>query len=127
MVDVGHKPITAREALAEGFIRLQRSTILAIDSVPAARETASTPAMADRPVATTAHITFSVTRPLAGARETIGFRCDPPEPGLVDRPGETALAAVIVTSCTGKPVSCVGLIRKEAAHSPLIQQPTLMP
>ncbi len=36
MVDVGHKPITAREAHAEGFITLQRSTIDAIanDAVP---------------------------------------------------------------------------------------------
>src|SRR2546429_9977929 len=30
MVDVGHKPITAREAHAEGFITLQRATIRAI-------------------------------------------------------------------------------------------------
>jgi cyclic pyranopterin phosphate synthase len=30
MVDVGHKPITAREAHAEGFITLQRATIQAI-------------------------------------------------------------------------------------------------
>jgi hypothetical protein len=74
-------------------------TILAADSVPAARETARTPAMADKPPATSAHVTFSATRPVSGARETIGFRCDPPEPGLVDRPGQTALAAVIVTSC----------------------------
>src|SRR3954464_712472 len=36
MVDVGAKPITAREAQAEGFITLQRSTIDAIanDAVP---------------------------------------------------------------------------------------------
>jgi cyclic pyranopterin monophosphate synthase len=36
MVDVGHKPITKREAHAEGFITLQRSTIDAIanDAVP---------------------------------------------------------------------------------------------
>jgi cyclic pyranopterin phosphate synthase len=36
MVDVGDKPITAREAQAEGFITLQRSTIDAIanDQVP---------------------------------------------------------------------------------------------
>jgi cyclic pyranopterin monophosphate synthase len=36
MVDVGEKPITAREAQAEGFITLQRSTINAIanDQVP---------------------------------------------------------------------------------------------
>src|SRR5256885_14338894 len=36
MVDVGHKPVTAREAMAEGFITLQRSTLQAIadDSVP---------------------------------------------------------------------------------------------
>jgi cyclic pyranopterin phosphate synthase len=30
MVDVGHKPVSAREAIAEGFITLQRSTIQAI-------------------------------------------------------------------------------------------------
>src|SRR6185369_14896164 len=36
MVDVGEKPITARQAQAEGFITLQRSTIEAIanDAVP---------------------------------------------------------------------------------------------
>ncbi len=30
MVDVGQKPVTAREAVAEGFITVQQSTILAI-------------------------------------------------------------------------------------------------
>ncbi|HSZ59402.1 MAG TPA: cyclic pyranopterin monophosphate synthase MoaC [Tepidisphaeraceae bacterium] len=36
MVDVGHKPVTAREALAEGFITLQPATLRAIaqDEVP---------------------------------------------------------------------------------------------
>ncbi len=36
MVDVGHKPVTAREAVAEGFITLQRATLDAIahGSVP---------------------------------------------------------------------------------------------
>ena len=36
MVDVGQKPVTAREALAEGFITLQRATIQAIadETVP---------------------------------------------------------------------------------------------
>jgi len=36
MVDVGHKPVTAREAIAEGFITLRRETIEAIaeDRVP---------------------------------------------------------------------------------------------
>ena len=36
MVNVGHKPISAREAIAEGFITLQRSTIQAIadETVP---------------------------------------------------------------------------------------------
>ena len=36
MVDVGHKPVTAREAVAEGFITLQPATIRAIahDEVP---------------------------------------------------------------------------------------------
>ena len=30
MVDVGHKPVTAREAIAEGFISIQTATLLAI-------------------------------------------------------------------------------------------------
>ncbi len=30
MVDVGHKPVSSRQAVAEGFIRLQRATIQAI-------------------------------------------------------------------------------------------------
>ena len=30
MVDVGHKPVSAREAVAEGFIILQRATLAAI-------------------------------------------------------------------------------------------------
>jgi len=36
MVDVGHKPVTAREALAEGFITLARPTLQAIadETVP---------------------------------------------------------------------------------------------
>ena len=36
MVDVGHKPVTAREAVAEGFITLQAATLRAIaeDTVP---------------------------------------------------------------------------------------------
>src|SRR5204863_633151 len=36
MVDVGHKPVTAREALAEGFVLLQPATLRAIaaDEVP---------------------------------------------------------------------------------------------
>ena len=36
MVDVGHKPVTAREAIAEGFITLQAATLRAIaeDTVP---------------------------------------------------------------------------------------------
>src|SRR5712691_1861945 len=36
MVDVGHKPATAREALAEGFITLQAATLRAIadETVP---------------------------------------------------------------------------------------------
>jgi cyclic pyranopterin phosphate synthase len=36
MVDVGHKPVTAREAMAEGFVTLQPATIRAIaeDEVP---------------------------------------------------------------------------------------------
>src|SRR5215217_5224048 len=32
MVDVGHKPITTREAIAEGFIRVQPATISAISA-----------------------------------------------------------------------------------------------
>jgi cyclic pyranopterin phosphate synthase len=36
MVDVGHKPVTTREAIAEGFITLQAATLRAIaeDAVP---------------------------------------------------------------------------------------------
>ena len=36
MVDVGHKPVTAREAIAEGFVILQPATLRAIadDQVP---------------------------------------------------------------------------------------------
>ena len=36
MVDVGHKPVTAREAVAEGFIIIQAATLRAIaeDNVP---------------------------------------------------------------------------------------------
>jgi cyclic pyranopterin phosphate synthase len=36
MVDVGHKPVTRREAVAEGFVTLQRSTVQAIanDKLP---------------------------------------------------------------------------------------------
>lgn len=36
MVDVGHKPVTAREAVAEGFIRLKADTLRAIaeETVP---------------------------------------------------------------------------------------------
>src|SRR6478672_3350506 len=36
MVDVGHKPVTAREALAEGFITIQAATLRAIadETVP---------------------------------------------------------------------------------------------
>ena len=32
MVDVGHKPVSAREAVAEGFIVLQKATLAAITS-----------------------------------------------------------------------------------------------
>jgi hypothetical protein len=55
--------------------------------------------MADTALATAAPVTSGENGPVAGARETIGFRCDPLEPGLAGRPGETALVAVMVTSC----------------------------
>jgi hypothetical protein len=55
--------------------------------------------MADTTLATAAHVTSGTNGPAAGARETTGFRCDPLEPGLADRPGETALVAVTMTSC----------------------------
>jgi hypothetical protein len=61
--------------------------------------------MADRALAPAAHGTFGENGPVAGARETIGFRRDPLEPGLADRPGETALVAVMVTPARGKSVS----------------------
>jgi hypothetical protein len=73
--------------------------ILAVVSVSGAREAGSAPAMADTALATAAHVTSGENGPVAGARETTGFRCDPLEPGLADRPGATALVAVMVTSC----------------------------
>jgi hypothetical protein len=61
--------------------------------------------MADTALATAAHVTSGENGPVAAARETIGFRCDPLEPGLADRPGETALVAVMVTPARGKSIS----------------------
>ena len=55
--------------------------------------------MADTALATAAHVTSGENGPVAGARETTGFRCNPLESGLADRPAETALVAVMVTSC----------------------------
>ena len=55
--------------------------------------------MADTALATAAHVTSGENGLVAGARETTGFRCDPLELGLGDRPGETALVAVMATSC----------------------------
>jgi hypothetical protein len=55
--------------------------------------------MADTALAPAAHVTSGANDPAAGARETTGFRRDPLEPGPADRPGETALVAVMVTSC----------------------------
>jgi hypothetical protein len=60
-------------------------TILAADSVPAARETTRTPAMADKPPATTALVTFRATRPVAGARETIQPAQRRPRPVSLDQ------------------------------------------
>jgi hypothetical protein len=80
--------------------------------------------MADRALAAAAHVTFGENDPEACG--TIGSRRDPLESGLVNRPGETGLAAVMVTSCARREcVSRVGCIRQEAASSPLIQQSTL--
>jgi len=73
--------------------------ILAVVRVSGASEAASAPAMADRALATAAHVTVGANRPVAGARESCGFRCNPLESGLADRPGETGLVAVMVTSC----------------------------
>ena len=55
--------------------------------------------MADTALAAAAHVTSGENGPVTRARETTGFRCDPLEPELADRPGETALVAVMVTSC----------------------------
>jgi hypothetical protein len=72
------------------------------------REAASAPAMADRALATAAHVSFGANGPVAGTRETTGIRCDPLKSGLADRPGETGLAAVMVTSCARE----VGFLRR---------------
>ncbi len=61
--------------------------------------------MADTALATAAHVSSGENGPVAGARETTGFRCDPLEPRLADRPGETALVAVMVTPARGSPSS----------------------
>ena len=73
--------------------------ILAVVRVPGASEAASAPAMADKAPATAARLTVGANGPVAGTRESWGFRRDPLEPGLVGRPGETGLVAVMVTSC----------------------------
>ena len=73
--------------------------ILAAVNVPGAGEAASAPAMADRALATAAHVTVGANGPVAAARESCGFRCNPLEPGLADRPRETGQVAVMVTSC----------------------------
>jgi len=72
--------------------------ILAMVSVSGAGEASAT-AMADRALATAAHVTIGANGSAARTRESCGSRCDPLEPGLVDRPGETGLVAVMVTSC----------------------------
>ena len=78
--------------------------ILAVVNVSGAGEAASAPAMADRALATAAHVTVGANGPVAGARESCGFRCNPLESGLADRPGETGLVAVMVTSCARKSI-----------------------
>ena len=73
--------------------------ILAVVNVSGAGEPASAPAMADGALATAAHVTAGANSPVAGAREPCGFRFNPLESGLADRPVETGLVAVMVTSC----------------------------
>lgn len=73
--------------------------ILAAVNVSGAGEAASAPAMADWALATAAHVTVGANDPVAAARESCGFRCNPLEPGLADRPGKTGQVAVMVTSC----------------------------
>ena len=72
---------------------------LAVVNVSGAGEAASAPAMADKALTTAAHVTIGANGPVAGARECCGFRFNPLEPGLADRPGETGLVAVMMTSC----------------------------
>jgi hypothetical protein len=74
--------------------------ILAVVSVSGAREAVSAPAMTDKAPDTAAQATVGANGPVAGTRESRGIRCDPLEPGLVDRPAETGLVAVMMTSCT---------------------------
>jgi len=73
--------------------------ILAVVSVSGAREAASARAMADRALATAALVTFGENGPVAGARENHRVSLRSVGVGLVDRPGETGLVAVMVTSC----------------------------
>ena len=73
--------------------------ILAAVNVSGAGEAASAPAMADWALATAADVTVGANDPVAAARESCGFRCNPLEPGLADRPGKTGQVAVMVTSC----------------------------
>ena len=73
--------------------------ILAAVNVSGFEEAASAPAMADWALATAAHVTVGANGPVAAADESCGFRCNPLESGLADRPGETGLVDVMVTSC----------------------------
>ena len=73
--------------------------ILAVVNVSGAGEAASALAMADRALATAARVTVGADSPAAGARDSCGFRFNPLESGLADRPGETGLVAVMMTSC----------------------------
>jgi hypothetical protein len=57
--------------------------ILAVVSVSGAREAASAPAMADKAPATAPRVTVGANGPVAGTRESCGFRRAPLEPGLV--------------------------------------------
>jgi hypothetical protein len=72
---------------------------LAVVNVSGAGEAASAPAMADWALATAAHVTVGANDPVAAARESCGFRCNPLESGLADRLGKTGLVDVMVTSC----------------------------
>jgi cyclic pyranopterin monophosphate synthase len=96
MVDVGHKPVTAREAHAEGFVLLQRATIRAIaeERVPKG-EVLGTARVAGIMAAKRTSDLIPLCHPLALSKVTLDITPDNKLPGCIVR------ASVKVTGPTG--------------------------